>query len=143
MHFKLTSSGVMNSFFVPQLGSQIYTMAGMTSQLSLQADQAGVFHGISAQFSGAGFADMHFDVRAVSADAYATWIGDAKASAGGALDAGAYAQLAKPGETPTPTTYPAVDPGLFKSIVDQTALDSPKAPSGADARHAPPPSRSR
>ena len=41
VHFRLTSSGVMNSFFVPQLGSQIYTMAGMTSQLSLQADKPG------------------------------------------------------------------------------------------------------
>src|SRR5262249_60599788 len=28
IRFELTSSGVMNSFFVPQLGGQIYTMAG-------------------------------------------------------------------------------------------------------------------
>ena len=61
VHFRLTSSGVMNSFFVPQLGSQIYTMAGMTSQLSLQADQPGETRGLSAQFSGQGFADMRFD----------------------------------------------------------------------------------
>jgi cytochrome o ubiquinol oxidase subunit 2 len=47
---RLTSSGVMNSFFVPQLGSQIYTMEGMTSQVSLQADQVGTYAGLSAQF---------------------------------------------------------------------------------------------
>src|SRR5579863_10646469 len=58
VHFRLTSSGVMNSFFVPQLGSQIYTMSGMTSQLSLQADKAGTYRGLSAQFSGAGFSSM-------------------------------------------------------------------------------------
>ncbi len=30
--FKLTSASVWNSFFVPQLGTQIYTMAGMTTR---------------------------------------------------------------------------------------------------------------
>ena len=43
--FELTSSGVMNSFFVPQLGSQIYTMAGMTTHLHLQADKPGIYPG--------------------------------------------------------------------------------------------------
>src|SRR6202012_6015575 len=88
LHFQLTSSGVMNSFFVPQLGSQIYTMAGMTSQVSLQADQVGVYDGLSAQFSGAGFADMRFTVRAVSSDDYAKWIADAKASGSALAKAG-------------------------------------------------------
>ena len=54
----------MNGFFVPQLGSMIYTMNGMTTQLNLQADTAGIFHGLSAQFSGDGFSDMHFEVQA-------------------------------------------------------------------------------
>ena len=67
VHFRLTSSGVMNSFFVPQLGSQIYTMAAMTSQLNLQADKAGTYLGLSVQFSGEGFSDMRFNLRAVSA----------------------------------------------------------------------------
>src|SRR5213592_2539237 len=57
--FELTSSGVMNSFFVPQLGSQIYTMAGMVTRLHLQADQSGSYRGMSAQYSGEGFADMY------------------------------------------------------------------------------------
>src|SRR6266513_2942022 len=58
VRFELTSSGVMNSFFVPQLGSQIYTMAGMVTRLQLQAEQSGTYRGLSAQFSGGGFADM-------------------------------------------------------------------------------------
>jgi len=50
----------MNSFFIPQLGSQIYTMPGMTTQLNLQADKPGIYTGLSAQFSGPGFSDMRF-----------------------------------------------------------------------------------
>src|SRR5208282_2731073 len=58
VRFRLTSATVMNSFFVPQLGSQIYTMPGMTTHLNLLADRPGEFPGISANFSGDGFADM-------------------------------------------------------------------------------------
>ncbi len=116
VHFSLTSSGVMNSFFVPQLGSQIYTMAAMTSQLSLQADQPGTYAGMSAQFSGAGFAGMNFQVRAVPPGAYAAWIA-ATQGAGRTLDRGAYAALARPSRDVAPTTYRAVDPGVFPAIV--------------------------
>src|SRR3954453_2022784 len=65
VRFELTSSGVMNSFFVPQLGSQIYTMAGMVTRLNVQADHTGTYHRLSAQYSGSGFSDMHFSVAAV------------------------------------------------------------------------------
>jgi len=119
VHFRLTSNGVMNSFFVPQLGSQIYTMAGMTSQLSLQADQPGSYAGLSAQFSGDGFSDMHFEVRALPADAYAKWVADAKASPSD-LDTSAYAGLARQ-SVDKPTVYRSVDPKLFDAIIDQTA----------------------
>ena len=68
MHFSLTSASVMNAFFVPQLGSMIYTMNGMATQLNLQADEPGTFRGLSSHFSGDGFSDMHFDVVALPAD---------------------------------------------------------------------------
>src|SRR4029077_1405876 len=58
--FELTSSSVMNSFFVPQLGSQIYAMSGMATRLHLQADHLGTYAGLSAMFSGDGFPDMRF-----------------------------------------------------------------------------------
>ena len=140
VHFRLTSSGVMNSFFVPQLGSQIYTMAGMTSQVSLQADQVGVYPGLSAQFSGEGFADMRFNVRAMPPDAYAKWIVDTKAT-GPALDNGAYAALAKPSKDVQPTTYTAVEPGLFGSIVNETAPSAPGAVGGPGGQDQPPPKK--
>ena len=72
--FELTSSGVMNSFFVPQLGGQIYTMAGMATRLHLQADHLGTYRGLSASYSGSGFADMRFTVDAVPAEKFAQWV---------------------------------------------------------------------
>jgi Cytochrome C oxidase subunit II, periplasmic domain len=55
IHFALTSASVMNAFFIPQLGSMIYTMNGMTTQLNLQADSPGTFRGLSSHYSGDGF----------------------------------------------------------------------------------------
>src|SRR3981189_3622553 len=110
--FELTSSGVMNSFFVPQLGSQIYTMMGMVTRPHLQADHAGTYRGLSAQFSGDGFADMRFSVEAVPAEGFAQWVA-ATRSAGPLLDAQAYADLAKPSSAVAPFTYRAVVPNLF------------------------------
>jgi cytochrome o ubiquinol oxidase subunit 2 len=140
LHFRLTSSGVMNSFFVPQLGSQIYTMAGMTSQVSLEADQAGTYPGLSAQFSGQGFADMHFDVRAVSPDAYAGWVASQKA-AGPTLDRAAYAALEKPSGDAGLRSFKAVDPALFDAIVQETAPVAPGVPGGPGGRDEPTPKK--
>jgi cytochrome o ubiquinol oxidase subunit 2 len=114
--FELTSSGVMNSFFVPQLGSQIYTMAGMVTRVHLQADHPGTYRGLSAQFSGEGFADMRFNVDAVPAEDFARWV-DATRNAGPALDARAYVDLAKPSKAVVPFTYRAVASDLFNDIV--------------------------
>ena len=72
--FELTSSSVMNSFFVPQLGSQIYTMSGMATHLQLLADHPGTYPGLSANFSGDGFADMRFTVDAVPPEQFAQWV---------------------------------------------------------------------
>ena len=120
VRFDLTSSGVMNSFFVPQLGSQIYTMAGMITRLHLQADHPGTYRGLSANFSGEGFADMRFNVDAVSAEDFARWV-EATRNAGPVLDAQNYVDLAKPSKAVVPVTYRAVAPNLFDDIVDSAA----------------------
>ncbi len=90
VHFRLTSTSVMNSFFIPQLGSQIYTMAGMTTQLNLQADQAGTYPGFSAQFSGPGFSDMRFTLVADSSEKFASWVAGVR-TGGGVLDSATFA----------------------------------------------------
>jgi cytochrome o ubiquinol oxidase subunit 2 len=116
IHFKLTSSSVMNSFFVPQLGSQIYTMAGMTTQLNLLASEPGTFAGLSAQFSGDGFSDMRFDVRAVPEDEFKAWLTSAHANTAH-LDPSRYAQLAMPSQHEEPALFGQVSSGLFDDIV--------------------------
>jgi cytochrome o ubiquinol oxidase subunit 2 len=113
--FKLTSSGVMNSFFVPQLGGQIYTMAGMVTRLHLQADHAGTYRGLSSQFSGGGFADMRFDVHAVSPEQFSRWAENAR-NAGPVLDTHAYVELVKPSAAVAPLTYRSVAPDLFDDV---------------------------
>jgi cytochrome o ubiquinol oxidase subunit II len=114
--FQLTSSGVMNSFFVPQLGGQIYTMSGMVTRLHLRADHAGTYRGMSANYSGAGFSDMVFKVDAVPAEKFAQWAAETRTD-GPVLDARSYAELAKPSQAVAPFTYRAVSPGLFDGIL--------------------------
>jgi len=122
--FALTSDGVMNSFFVPQLGSQIYTMAGMTTHLQLQADQPGTYPGISAQFSGDGFSDMHFTVDAVPADKFADWV-NATRGKGDRLDPKSFAELAKPSQAQAVSTYGDVAQDLFAAIVHPPVTPGP------------------
>ena len=115
LHFSLTSASVWNTFFVPQLGSMIYTMNGMRTQLYLRADGPGTFRGISAHFSGDGFSDMHFPVRSVSVEEFAAWSRSIR-GAGPTLDAAGYAALARQGTVP-PSTYGSVTPDLFEQVV--------------------------
>lgn len=131
VHFRLTSASVMNSFFVPQLGSQIYTMAGMTTQLNLEADDLGSFQGISAQFSGDGFSDMRFQMRSVSPADFEQWVAAARAR-GGRLDGASYATLTRPSRTDAPDSFGSVDAGLFEAIVlSRGATPAPESPPAA------------
>jgi cytochrome o ubiquinol oxidase subunit 2 len=128
--FRITSATVMNSFFVPQLGSQIYAMSGMTTHLNLLADRPGEYPGISANFSGDGFADMRFTVKSMSQSDFAAWLQQARGT-GTALDTAAYAALARPSRTVPPMTYRAVEPNIFERILDETTADPNKAAVGA------------
>jgi cytochrome o ubiquinol oxidase subunit II len=136
IHFHLTSASVMNTFFIPQLGGMIYTMNGMADDLYLQADHPGVFRGLSAHFSGDGFSDMHFDVRAMSPAQFAAWT-DRTRSAGPPLDEPAYAALARQSPNVAPFTYRTVSDDLFERIVQQRVAPGagpepdPPAPRGS------------
>jgi cytochrome o ubiquinol oxidase subunit II len=126
VEFRLTSATVMNSFFVPQLGSQIYTMGGMTTQLNLLANEPGEYPGFSANFSGDGFSWMQFVVKSVPAGDFNAWLEQAR-GAGSGLDEAGYAALAKPSKAVPPTTYRSVEPQLFEHILDRTATEPEKA----------------
>jgi cytochrome o ubiquinol oxidase subunit II len=131
VEFRLTSATVMNSFFVPQLGSQIYTMGGMTTHLHLLADAPGEYSGFSAMFSGDGFSDMRFIAKAVPAGDFNAWLEQVRGT-GSALDDAGYGELAKPSKAVPPTTYRSVEPNLFKHIIDQTVAGPGKAGVNAD-----------
>src|SRR5207245_2747459 len=104
LHFSLTSASVMNVFFVPQLGSMIYTMNGMSTELWLHADEPGSYAGRSAHFSGDGFSDMQFDVKAVSPAEFTAWVGTARGS-GPTLDTPTYHALMAQSIADRPSTY--------------------------------------
>jgi cytochrome o ubiquinol oxidase subunit 2 len=129
LQFQLTSASVMNAFFIPQFGSMIYTMNGMTTRLNLQADRPGTYQGLSAQFSGDGFADMHFDVHVVPSEQFPKWAEDAS-NAGKPLDEQSYQQIAKPSMKDEPAIYRLADPDLFRSIATQKIPPSPGAQAG-------------
>ena len=134
VHFQLTSATVMNSFFVPQLGSQIYTMPGMTTQLNLQADKPGSYFGLSAQFSGDGFSGMHFSYDAVSQSQFEEWVAKAR-SRGPILDLASYTKLAQQSADITPYTYHDVTQGLFAAVL---RISAPAKRMGASSQAAVP-----
>lgn len=115
--FRLTSATVMNSFFVPSLGGQIYAMPGMQTQLQLQASEPGNYRGLSAQFSGDGFSDMHFQVLATDEAGFETWVQRAK-SAAGRLDETVYDRLTADHKVGEVAYYFPVSDALFDHAID-------------------------
>jgi cytochrome o ubiquinol oxidase subunit II len=133
LQFELTSASVMNAFFIPQFGSMIYTMNGMTTRLNLQADRPGDFRGLSSHFSGDGFSDMGFDVHVVTSQQFSAWaLGGARSDK--PLDAASYKEIAKPSTTfsngGAPAIYRLADPDLFQSIATQKLPPSEGEQSG-------------
>ena len=131
VHFTLTSASVLNSFFIPRLGSMIYTMNGMADQLNLKADKPGIYAGLSSHYSGDGFSGMHFAVDAVTPADYAAWTARVK-SAGPALDAVSFTALEKQSLDVRPFTYGSAAPGLFQGIVNQSIAPGPGPGAGPE-----------
>jgi cytochrome o ubiquinol oxidase subunit 2 len=129
LHFSLTSGSVMTAFFIPQLGSMIYTMNGMRTQLNLRADAPGTFLGLASHYSGDGFSGMHFEVRALPPQEFAAWIG-ATRNAGPVLDAASYEALAQQSMNVAPFTFRAADPALFHEILMQKLAPGPGPQTG-------------
>ena len=131
VHFALTSASVMNAFFVPQLGSMIYTMNRMATDLNLIADKPGEFLGESAMFSGDGFAGMHFNVEAVPPDRFKAWVDETRSSGGRTLDSDAYKELSKQSINIAPFVFSDIEPDLFQRILTQALPPGPGPESAA------------
>lgn len=121
--FELTSDAPMNSFWVPSLGGQIYTMSGMSTQLHLMANATGDYHGSSANISGAGFAGMTFTARASSQTSYDAWIQSAKKSPK-SLGINEYNTLASPSKNNPVTLYALKQNDLYDTIVMKYMIPS-------------------
>jgi cytochrome o ubiquinol oxidase subunit 2 len=124
LHFELTSGSVMTAFFIPQLGSMIYTMNGMVTRLELRADNEGTLQGLAAHFSGDGFPEMLFDVHVVSPLAFPDWVASTS-RANRVLNADSYQTLARQSLEPARPTYRLEDPGLFGAIATQMIPPAP------------------
>jgi cytochrome o ubiquinol oxidase subunit 2 len=121
VNFELTSDAPMNSFWVPQLSGQIYTMPGMSTKLSILSDKKGSYSGRSANISGKGFAGMLFSVNVVSNSEYNNWIKSTKSSTK-VLNDRSYETLSKPTENVQPFTYSFVSADLYKNILGKYTL---------------------
>jgi cytochrome o ubiquinol oxidase subunit 2 len=125
LHFQLTSASVMNAFFIPQLGSMIYTMNGMVTRLNLRADEVGQLRGLSSHFSGDGFPAMMFDVNVVSTTDFANWASSTNRT-GRALNGDVYkAELLKQSIPTDRPAYRLDDPELFQNIATQKIPPGP------------------
>jgi cytochrome o ubiquinol oxidase subunit II len=115
LHLAITSATVFNVFFVPRLGSEIYAMNGMVTQLNLQADQPGSYLGLSAQFSGDGFPGMTFSVNSMPPGQFNQWIANARSN-GAQLNDATYRALLRQSQNVRPYTYRTVSAGLFDRV---------------------------
>src|SRR5215470_1595773 len=109
----------------PQLGSMIYTMNSMATQLNLQANEPGAFMGLSAMFSGNGFAGMHFKTEAVPKADFDAWAKGTRSGGGPTLSSQVYKELSVQSMNVAPFTYSSVEPGLFHKIVMQELPPGP------------------
>ncbi len=113
--FQVTSDTIMNSFWVPALGGQIYAMPGMITQLNEEATKLGNFAGSPANIAGAGFSRMDFTIRSASLNDFNNWAENAR-MANRPLTSMSYAALAKPSESVPVSYYSSVEPNLFLNI---------------------------
>jgi cytochrome o ubiquinol oxidase subunit II len=118
LSFRLTSGTVMTSFFIPQLGSQIYAMAGMQTRLHIMADEPGTYLGQNQHFSGRGFTGMHFKAIALPREQFDAWVQKVKQSPE-KLDLARYEDIQKPSANHPVVFFSWVKPNLFEHIIRQ------------------------
>lgn len=131
INFQITADAPMNSFWIPQLGGQIYAMAGMTTQLHLMASEAGSYAGSSANFSGDGFSGMKFVAKASSQEEFDQWVNEVRQSPI-TLTQNEYNELAKQSENNPVTYYSSVAEKLYTTIIMKFMAPVPVATSTSE-----------
>ncbi len=116
INFVITADAPMNAFWIPQLGTQIYAMPGMTAKLHLMANEEGIYKGVSSNFSGDGFSGMKFDTKVVSGEGYADWVNTTR-TIPGTLTKESYGELAKQSKNNPVQIFSSTEDGLYDYIV--------------------------
>ncbi|AUG53435.1 ubiquinol oxidase subunit II [Thalassospira marina] len=119
INFKITSDSIMNSFYIPALAGQIYSMAGMETKLHAVINKEGVYKGFSANYSGEGFTDMHFKFHGMNQADFDQWVAKVKSDGATTLGRGEYLDLAKPSTANPVGYYNSVDPKLYHAILNR------------------------
>lgn len=118
IHFKITASTVMNSFYIPALAGQIYAMPGMQTQLHAVINKPGVYDGFSANYSGAGFSDMRFKFQGMTGAEFEQWVQQTR-SGTATLGREDYLRLQQPSINAPVQHFAKVSPKLFDTVVDR------------------------
>ncbi len=120
VQFKLTSDNIMNAFFIPRLGTQIYAMPGMVTKLNLIANHTGDYKGFASNYSGEGFSQMKFTASAMEdRTAFLNWVQQVKASPDRIEDWEQFRSLASPTVAEPVKLFSSVPPFLFTDVVTQ------------------------
>jgi len=127
INFQITADAPMNSFWIPQLGGQVYAMSGMQTQLHLMANSTGHYQGSSANLSGSGFADMKFTAESVSDANFDAWVRQVKTSPSERLTPDTYQALAQPTREQKQLQYASTTPGLYDTVMEKYMAPSPAA----------------
>ncbi|MCV2500146.1 MAG: ubiquinol oxidase subunit II [Candidatus Lightella neohaematopini] len=120
--FNITSDSVMNSFFIPQLGSQIYAMNNMCAKLNLIANKIGVYKGISSNFSGSGFSGMKFNIFVVNNNKFSSWINKVRSCKNKLISFLDYKKLSLPSKFDSVKYFSEVDNKIFYHIINKNNL---------------------
>jgi len=118
VHFTLTADAPMSSFWIPALGSQIYTMNGMSSELNLRATKLGTFTGYNTNINGRGYSNMTFKTTVMPKSEYTDAVRQAAVSRN-LMDRSMYRSLEEPEIVRDEITYRLVDTNLFQTITQK------------------------
>jgi cytochrome o ubiquinol oxidase subunit 2 len=134
INFTITSDAPMNSFWIPSLGSQVYAMSGMSTELRLMADKTGEYRGSSANISGTGFADMNFMAKSRTKADFDAWVQQTKHLDTG-LDEATYKTLAEPDVKERPLYYSLKDVDLYDKIIMKYMMPPVKNDDSHETHH--------
>ncbi len=133
VHFELTADAPMSSFWIPELGSQIYAMAAMQTQLNLEADTIGEYTGKDTEINGAGYAGMTFEANSVSQVDFNSWVASIQQSSS-TLTMDAYNTLAAPSQNNAAAYYSSYGNGLYDTILMKYMVPPTSTPEAGDAQ---------